>query len=117
VKNPALKYRNAIGWLTFCGYLLIFLINVFHYHTYVLSDVPAIEVESESNFQTIISNTEFACIVHQNFSSLHNLTILKPYGFDFIHKEQLVKHSGSSQSHISNLFHLSNQLRAPPIFS
>jgi len=117
MKNAVIKYRNIIARLTLCGYLLIFFINVFHFHTYVLSDVPAIDVESESNLQAISSNSEFACIVHQNFSSLHNLTILKPHGFDFVNKVQLVKLSGTSQSHISRFIDSANHLRAPPTFS
>lgn len=117
VKNTVIKYRTAIEGLILCGYLLIFFLNVFHFHNYILSDVPAVDVESQSNLQAITSNTEFACIVHQNFTSLHNLTILNPHGFDFIHQAQLIKFSWSSQSHISSLFCSANHLRAPPTFS
>ena len=117
MKNTFIKYRKTIGGLTLCGYLLIFFINVFHFHTYRLSDVPTIDVDSKLNLQSIASNTEFVCIVHQNFTSLHNLTILKPHGFDFICQTQLAKLSGTSQSHISSLFCTSNHLRAPPNFS
>ena len=117
MKNTFIKYRKAIGGLTLCGYLLIFFINVFHFHTYKLSDVPTIDIESRLNLQSITSNTELVCIVHQNFTSLHNLTILKPHGFDFICQTQLAKFSRTSQSHKSNLFYTANHLRAPPNFS
>ena len=117
MNNTFIKYHKAIGGLTLCGYLLIFFINVFHFHTYKLSDVPTIDIESRLNLQSITSNTELVCIVHQNFTSLHNLTILKPYGFDFICQTQLAKFTRTSQSPKSNLFYTANHLRAPPNFS
>jgi len=117
VKNIVNKYRNLTVGLTLFGYLLIFFLNVFHFHQYNSSETALYNVGSDSYAKLLLSHSESACIVHQNFTSLHNLTFLNSGGIDILDIAQSVKLIWTSQLPKWNFSYSAIQLRAPPTSS
>jgi hypothetical protein len=117
MKILVLKYRDIIGRIILGSYLLIFALSIFHFHKYNLNRISAIEIESESNLQIKISSSEFACIIHQNFNSLHTLAIPNSFvtiPIDLTKQDRLI---GIFRSDIKPITLSTNHLRAPPFFS
>jgi hypothetical protein len=111
------KYRYIVGQITLFSYLLIFTLNIFHFHSFELDATPAIDVGNELYPQSQISVSEFRCLIHQNFSSLHTLAISNSSYFIFNDNTKPAQPIGISHAEINQITLSINHLRAPPFFS
>ncbi len=78
VKNSTIKYRSSISSIILLCYLFIFSINIFHFHNLEVETNHKFDLANESYPQGQSINSEFQCIIHQNFNSLHTFNIYKP---------------------------------------
>ncbi len=114
LKKIALKYRPLVGRIILLCYLLIFALNIFHFHKYDFNSVSSIDTTNASNQQFQVSKSEIECIVHQNLQSLQTaLTnfsgsnlLLDPNQSFYSHNENKNKFCSVCLS--------DNFLRAPP---
>ena len=116
MKISIIKYHSTIGGLTLLSYLIIFLINIFHFHNLELDTNHIFDLANDTNLQGQSIKSEFQCIIHQNFNSLHLFTLHKPTANKLYLACQFVTELCSDQKQLNNLFYSSNQLRAPPSF-
>jgi len=73
MKNITVKYRKNCGIVIFINYLLIITLNIIHIHNYDINTLRAFAVPDISNHHYRDVITEYGCIIHQNFCSLHTL--------------------------------------------
>ena len=110
-------YSALIERIILCCYILIFSLNIFHFHKYDFNRNSTVNTVNESNLRTKISISEFDCIIHQIFSSLH--TLITPnssvYSFNDITKPSCL--IGPFRSDTKQIIFSKNHLRAPPFFS
>jgi len=113
-----LKYRKLISLLVLTSYLLISILTLFHYHPYEFNQLEVVKKQNsfDSNSQ-LASGYGSACIVYQNFNSLHSihfshtLTLLS----DLVYKEVILPNNENSFPPF-NIYSFT-KLRAPPISS
>jgi len=108
------KYRFVVGRITLFSYLLIFTLNIFHFHNYHYNDTAAIDVGNESNFQSKLLVSEFDCVVHQNFSSLHSLAFPHSIPVFLCNDKKSAHLPEKADSHFYDIVFSNNHLRAPP---
>ena len=117
MENSVIKYRALVERIILCCYLLVFTLDVLHFHKFDFNRISALDVAYKSNLTTQISRSEFECIIHQNFLSLQtaitnfssDCTLLKPH---------LIFYNVSEHKNKIYSLHLSdNFLRAPPKLS
>ena len=117
VKNYVIKYRSSAASITLLCYLFIFSINIFHFHNLEINSSHIFDLANNSNPQGQSIISEFQCIIHQNFNSLHSFTLHKPAPNKFYLVTQVITDFCPDQEPLNNLIFSSNQLRAPPSFS
>lgn len=112
--NTIQKYRCTVGRLILFSYLIIFTLNIFHFHNYNLNSISAIDIENDSPKQLQTSISEFGCIIHQNFNSLHTLAL--PHSIPvFLCDDKKQNHlTGTINSFYCNFTFSNKHLRAPP---
>ncbi len=114
LRKILMKYRQLVGRIILLSYLLIFTLNLFHFHKYDINCVSVIDISNESNRHIQVSKSEIECIVHQNLLSLQTALT------NFLANNLLLNPDPSfcSFDESKNKFcslHLSdNFLRAPP---
>ncbi|MGB5288070.1 MAG: hypothetical protein WBQ32_08470 [Ignavibacteriaceae bacterium] len=115
--NSVIKYRAQVNRVILCCYILIFILDVFHFHNYDFDKISSLDIANDSNCQTQVSRSEFECIIHLNFLNLqtaitnfsNHFTVLKP---------NLIFYSVSKNKNKLSSLRLSNNfLRAPPKLS
>ena len=117
VKNKISKYRYLIGRISLLCYLLIFFFNLFHFHKFDFNEISAVDIKNEFSLQTHLSNSEFICIIHQNFSSLQ-YAIVNFSSIPFLLNPNPIFFTSCQDKNKFCSLHLSdNFLRAPPILS
>ena len=117
VKNYVIKYRSSAASITLLCYLFILSINIFHFHNLEINTKHIFDLTNDSNPQGQTINSEFHCIIHQNFNSLHAFTLQKPTPNKICLLSQIITVFCSDQVALNNLIFSSNKLRAPPSFS
>lgn len=117
MKNLILKYRDFIGSIILWSYLLIFTLNIFHFHNYDFDRISAVDLANESKLQVQVSGSGFECIIHQNFISLHTFTIPNSQSVNLSDRGHLFSKFRIIYTHINRINLSKNHLRAPPIFS
>jgi hypothetical protein len=117
VKNKVVKYRTLIERIILCCYLLVFTLDVLHFHKYDFNKISALDIANKSNLQTQVSRSEFECIIHQNFLSLQ--TAITIFSDDCaLLKPHLIFYTVPENKNKIYSLHLSdNFLRAPPKLS
>ncbi len=116
-KNSLIKYQSNISRITLFGYLLIFVLNIFHVHKSDFKSYSNSQFVIRSELQSFVYSSENRCIVHQNFNSIHSFVISnsanivanqqKEFNLIFRYDDFTINCSIQSQNH----------LRAPPSFS
>ena len=117
VKNSLIKYQSNISRITLLGYLLIFVLNIFHFHKIDLKLEFNYFLSSESTSRTYDTSRDTQCRIHQNFNSLHSFVFSNLSGFISNRQNEIKITFGSENSFVNPLFNLKNHLRAPPFFS
>jgi hypothetical protein len=117
VKNSTIKYRSSISSIILLCYLFIFSINIFHFHNLEIETNHNIDLANESYPQGQSINSEFQCVIHQSFNSLHTFNIYKPTPTKFCLDCESIIAFYSDQAPLNRIIPSSNQLRAPPSFS
>jgi hypothetical protein len=117
MENSVIKYRALVERIILFCYLLIFSLDVLHFHYYDFNRISALDIANKSNSQAQVSRSEFECIIHQNFLNIqtaitnfsNDCTLLKPH---------LIFYNVSEHKNKIYSLHLSdNFLRAPPKLS
>lgn len=114
LKKIVLKYRHSIGRIILGSYLLIFILNIFHFHKYDFNSVLSIDFKKESNQHLLVSKSEFKCIIHQNLLSLQT-ALANFFSNNLLLDPKQSFYSSTENKNKFSLVHLSdNFLRAPP---
>ena len=117
VKNSLIKYRSNISRITLLGYLLVFVLNIFHVHKIDFKSYSNSQFVSGSELQSFFYSSENRCIVHQNFNSLHWFVISNSANFVSNQKKEFNLIFRYDDFTINCSIQSENHLRAPPLFS
>jgi hypothetical protein len=115
MKNISIKYRRIQGCIALLSYLLIFILNVIHFHYIDLNSSTAINAGDISKQHSNNPESKYCCIVYQNFCSL-NTTIFPGLisfsSFDNCRQRFPVE---SKFNYFNNFNLITNHFRAPPL--
>jgi hypothetical protein len=117
LSNNCNKYRDTTAGIILSAYLLIFSINVFHFHKLELNGISCINVGNESNAKMQIPGSDFTCIIYQYFSSIHTSIVPGSSLITYIPDEETGSLIRPVQTYSDNKTFGSIHLRAPPYFS
>lgn len=117
MKNFDKIYNSIVSKVTLLCYLLIFILNIFHFHKIDFKFFSTTQIVEDSKSQIVSSVDENKCIVNQNFNSLHSFTQLTASYIVSDLQKQLNLTFVIENSYINKFIYLQNHLRAPPLFS
>jgi hypothetical protein len=116
MENSVIKYRTLIERIILFCYLLIFSLDILHFHNYDFNRISAFDIANDTNNKTQVSKSEFVCIVHQNFLSLQTAIPNSPV-INLNDREHLVRRTEIIRTYLNRIYPSINHLRAPPFFS
>ena len=115
MENIFNKYRRILGSITLLSYLLIFILNVIHFHYIDLNPFAAINAGDISKQHSNNSESKYCCIVYQNFCSLNTTIFPGSISFSFFDNCRQRFPVESKFIYFNNYNLITNHLRAPPL--
>lgn len=107
-------YNKNLAIIIIFSYSLLFLANLFHFHSISLNPDLSFKVSNENYSSHFSSFSELNCPIHNVFSSIHNYFSESPQ-LNYNLSIEIYSKVDNSDSHIKKESFNVSLLRAPPI--
>jgi hypothetical protein len=117
MENSVIKYRTLIERIILFCYLLIFSLDILHFHNYDFNRISAFDIANKLNLRTQVSRSDFECIIHQNLLSLQTAITNVSNEASLLKPKLIFCPVSESKNKLSSIHLSDNFLRGPPILS